>query len=72
LDCGRIDEICELVLKLNEGTEYTYLLPLQQQGWIASDWDVSENHRKAKFYSITERGHKQLATETSNWQTISA
>jgi len=58
-------------LKLNEGTVYTSLLRLQQQGWIESDWGVSENNRKAKFYSITKRGLKQLATETSNWEAIS-
>ena len=54
------------MLKLNEGTVYTSLLRLQQQGWIHSDWGVSENNRKAKFYSITKRGLKQLATETEN------
>jgi len=67
----RIEQISEQVLKLNEGTVYTSLLRLQQQGWIESDWGVSENNRKAKFYSITKRGLKQLATETSNWEAIS-
>ena len=67
----RIEQISEQVLKLNEGTVYTSLLRLQQQGWIASNWGVSENNRKARFYSITKRGHKQLAIETSNWETIS-
>jgi len=67
----RIEQISEQVLKLNEGTVYTSLLRLQQQGWIGSDWGVSENNRKAKFYSITKRGLKQLAIETSNWETIS-
>jgi transcriptional regulator len=67
----RIEQISEQVLKLNEGTVYTSLLRLQQQGWIHSDWGVSENNRKAKFYSITKRGLKQLAIETSNWEAIS-
>jgi PadR family transcriptional regulator PadR len=67
----RIEQISEQVLRLNEGTVYTSLLRLQQQGWIDSDWGVSENNRKAKFYSITKRGLKQLAIETSNWETIS-
>jgi PadR family transcriptional regulator PadR len=67
----RIEQISEQVLKLNEGTVYTSLLRLLQQGWIDSDWGVSENNRKAKFYSITKRGLKQLAIETSNWETIS-
>ena len=67
----RIEQVSEDVLKLNEGTVYTSLLRLQQQGWIGSDWGVSENNRKAKFYAITKRGLKQLAIETSNWETIS-
>ena len=67
----RIEQISDQVLKLNEGTVYTALLRLQQQGWIGSRWGVSENNRKAKFYSITRRGLKQLAIETSNWEAIS-
>ncbi len=67
----RIEQISEQVLKLNEGTVYTSLLRLQQQGWIDSAWGVSDKNRKAKFYSITKRGLKQLAIETSNWETIS-
>jgi PadR family transcriptional regulator, regulatory protein PadR len=67
----RIEQVSEQMLKLNEGTVYTSLLRLQQQGWIDSDWGVSENNRKAKFYSITKRGLKQLATETENWERIS-
>ncbi len=49
----RIEQLSEDVLQLNEGTVYTSLLRLQQQGWIASEWGTSENNRKAKFYSIT-------------------
>src|ERR1700691_1199189 len=60
----RIEQLSEEVLKLNEGTVYTSLLRLQQQGWIVSEWGTSENNRKAKFYSITKRGLKQLAVET--------
>jgi transcriptional regulator len=67
----RIEQISKDVLQLNEGTVYTSLLRLQQQGWIASEWGASENNRKAKFYSITRRGLKQLALETENWQRIS-
>ena len=67
----RIEQISEQVLKLNEGTMYTSLLRPRQQGWIAFDWGVSENNWKAKLYSIAKRGHKQLAIETSNWNTIS-
>jgi transcriptional regulator len=67
----RIEQISKDVLQLNEGTVYTSLLRLQQQGWIASEWGASENNRKAKFYSITKRGLKQLALETENWERIS-
>src|SRR5450631_1577714 len=67
----RIEQVSEQVLKLNEGTVYTSLLRLQQQRWIASDWGVSENNRKARFYSITRRGLKQLVVETENWERIS-
>jgi PadR family transcriptional regulator PadR len=67
----RIEQLSEEVLQLNEGTVYTSLLRLQQHGWIASEWGTSENNRKAKFYSITKRGLKQLALETENWERIS-
>src|SRR3984893_17984682 len=62
----RIEQVSRDVLQLNEGTVYTSLLRLQQQGWIASEWGTSENNRKAKFYRITKRGEKQLAVETEN------
>jgi transcriptional regulator len=68
----RLEQLSEEVLKLNEGTVYTSLLRLQQQGWIVSEWGASENNRKARFYSITKRGLKQLAVETENWERISA
>ncbi len=67
----RIEQLSEEVLRLNEGTVYTSLVRLQQQGWTASHWGASENNRKAKFYSITKRGLKQLARETENWERIS-
>jgi PadR family transcriptional regulator, regulatory protein PadR len=67
----RIEQLSEAVLQLNEGTVYTSLLRLQQNGWISSDWGVSENNRKARFYSITRSGVKQLARETENWTRIS-
>jgi PadR family transcriptional regulator PadR len=68
----RIEQISEDALKLNEGTVYTSLLRLQQQGWIAAEWGTSENNRKAKFYSVTKRGLKQLAVESENWERISS
>jgi PadR family transcriptional regulator PadR len=67
----RIEQVSRDVLQLNEGTVYTSLLRLLQQGWIAAEWGTSDNNRKAKFYSITTRGEKQLAVETENWQRIS-
>jgi transcriptional regulator len=67
----RIEQVSEEVLQLNEGTVYTSLLRLQLQGWIAADWGTSENNRKAKFYSITKSGLKQLARETADWEQIS-
>ncbi|HEV2462328.1 MAG TPA: PadR family transcriptional regulator [Acidobacteriaceae bacterium] len=67
----RIEQVSEDVLTLNEGTVYTSLLRLQQQGWISAKWGVSENKRKARYYSITRSGLKQLAIETENWERIS-
>ena len=52
----RIEQVSEQVLQLNEGTVYTSLLRLQQQGWISSTWGASENNREARFYAITKRG----------------
>jgi PadR family transcriptional regulator, regulatory protein PadR len=67
----RIEQVSEDVLTLNEGTVYTSLLRLQQQGWIESEWGTSENNRRARFYSITKQGRRQLAIETENWERIS-
>ena len=67
----RIEQLSEDVLQLNEGTVYTSLLRLQQQGWIKSEWGTSDNNRKARFYSITRLGKKQLDLETENWERIS-
>jgi len=66
----RIEQVSRDILELNEGTVYTSLLRMQRRGWIAAEWGTSENNRKAKFYSITRRGEKQLAVETENWQRI--
>ncbi len=64
----RIEQISDSVLQLNEGTVYTALLRLEQQGWIASEWGSSENNRRARFYSISRSGRKQLARETQEWE----
>jgi len=64
----RIEQISKSVLQLNEGTVYTALLRLEQQGWIKSEWGASENNRRARFYSISSSGRKQLAQETLEWE----
>jgi len=68
----RLEQVSRDVLQLNEGTVYTSLLRLQQQGWIAAEWGTSENNRRAKFYSITASGRRQLEAETENWERISS
>ena len=68
----RIEQLSEDVLTLNEGTVYTSLLRLQQKSWIVSEWGLSDNNRKARYYTITRRGLKQLAVETENWERIAA
>ena len=68
----RIEQVSEDLLKLNQGTIYASLLRLQQKGWIAAHWGTSENNRRAKFYSITRAGQKQLALEEADWERISA
>ena len=66
----RIEQISEEVLRVNQGTIYASLVRLVQRGWISAAWGASENNRKAKFYSITKRGRKQLAAEAENWERI--
>ena len=68
----RIEQVSEHLLQMNQGTLYPALLRLQQRGWITSKWGASENNRRAKYYSITRAGRKQLALETQNWERISA
>jgi PadR family transcriptional regulator, regulatory protein PadR len=64
----RIEQISGNLLQLNQGTIYPALLHLEQMGWITSEWGVSENNRRAKYYSITRTGRKQLIQETENWR----
>jgi transcriptional regulator len=63
----RIEQVSEGLLALNQGTVYPALLRLEQKGWIRSKWGTSENNRRARFYSITPAGRKQLAAEAENW-----
>ncbi len=63
----RIEQIADGAFALNQGTIYPALLRLEQKGWIDSEWGTSENNRRARFYSITRAGKKQLAAETESW-----
>ena len=66
----RIQQVSENLLQLNQGTLYPALLRLEQKGWIGSKWGTSENNRRARFYSLTKAGKKQLAREAEDWQRI--
>src|SRR5687768_7900729 len=66
----RIQQVSENLLQLNQGTLYPALLRLEQRGWITSKWGTSENNRRARFYSLTKAGRKQLAREAEDWQRI--
>jgi PadR family transcriptional regulator PadR len=68
----RIQQVSEDLLKLNQGTLYPALLRLEQRGWISSKWGISDNNRKAKYYSLTSSGRKQLASETESWERMAA
>jgi transcriptional regulator len=67
----RIEQVSAEALKINQGTIYASLVRLMQKGWIAGAWGTSENNRKAKFYSITKAGRKQLNAKAQNWERIS-
>ena len=64
----RIQQISENALQLNQGTLYPALLRLEQKGWISSEYGESENKRRARFYSLTKSGKKQLVEETASWE----
>lgn len=66
----RIEQVSEDLLSLNQGTLYPALVRLQQKGWIRSKWGTSENNRRARFYSLTTAGQKQLKREAENWERI--
>jgi len=63
----RIEQVAQGSLALNQGTVYPALLRLEQKGWISSDWGTSENNRRARYYSITRTGKRQLAAEEASW-----
>jgi PadR family transcriptional regulator PadR len=68
----RIQQISQDVLQVNQGSLYPALQRLEQQGWIDSEWGISENNRRARFYSLTGKGRQKLADETENWERVSA
>lgn len=68
----RVGQITDGVLQVNPGALYPALERLQDRGWVATDWDTTENGRKAKYYRLTARGRKQLGEETDEWHRLSA
>jgi len=68
----RIEQVSGDLLELNQGTIYPALLKLEQMGWIRTKWSTSENNRRAKYYSLTAAGKKQLAKEEEEWRRTSA
>jgi PadR family transcriptional regulator, regulatory protein PadR len=68
----RIEQTSENALSLNQGTIYPALLRLRQRGWIQTEWGTSENGRKARFYSLTKAGRKQIEKETESWERVAA
>ena len=67
----RIQQWSQNVLAINQGSLYPSLYRLQRQGWITSEWRVTENNRRARFYALTKAGRKQLAEERRNWERLS-
>jgi PadR family transcriptional regulator, regulatory protein PadR len=68
----RIEQVSGEFLQLSQGSVYPALIRLQQEGWIGTDWGISETNRKVKFYSLTRAGRKQLLIEVANWQKATA
>ena len=68
----RIQQISQDALQVQQGSVYPALHRLEQQGWIEAEWRPSENNRRAKYYSLTRAGRKQLEVETANWERLSA
>jgi PadR family transcriptional regulator, regulatory protein PadR len=68
----RIEQVSADALSLNQGTIYPALLRLEQRGWIKSEWGISETNRRARFYTLSRIGRKQIEMETENWERIAA
>ena len=68
----RIRQVSGDVLQVGQGALYPALHKLEQQGWITAEWDVSDNNRRAKYYTLTRAGRQALAEETAHWERLSA
>jgi PadR family transcriptional regulator PadR len=68
----RIEQTSGAALQLNQGTLYPALVRLERRGWIRSSWGVSANNRRARFYSLTRMGRKQIAVETESWERMAS
>jgi transcriptional regulator len=68
----RIEQLSDNSLSMNQGTIYPALIRLQERKWIKAEWGTTEKNRRAKYYSLTKLGEKQIATETQNWQRVVA
>jgi len=68
----RIEQVSGSTLILNQGTIYPALLRLEQRGWVKSEWGTSETNRRAKFYSLSRLGRKEIEMETENWERVAA
>ncbi|HEX8813577.1 MAG TPA: PadR family transcriptional regulator [Terracidiphilus sp.] len=68
----RIEQVSGETITLNQGTIYPALLRLEQRGWIKSDWGTSETNRRARFYSLSRTGRKQIERATENWERVAA
>ena len=68
----RIEQVSDSSIHLNQGTIYPALLRLEQHGWVCAEWGTSENNRKAKYYSLTAQGRKQLERATASWERVAA
>ncbi len=68
----RIQQLSEEVLEVNQGSLYPALHRLEEKNWISAEWGSSENNRRARFYSLTRAGRKQLAEETESWERFAA
>ena len=69
---SRIKQLSEAVLQVQQGSLYPALHRLEQQAWIQSEWGASDNNRRAKYYSLTRAGRRQLEQESASWERLSA